>query len=427
MTFPKIISRVFSPVIAFIATLLGKDHNSGNEPKYSTDTASQKELARSSVIDRCAEGKLLGEVVMSDLGDSSPLEERFKKYKSYNRYFSGFPDELLPFVYDSAVTDILINPDGKVWVDSAKGLFSAPVTLDTKAVKQLAIRLSSMCGNRLDQSCPIMDGTLPTGIRVNAIIDPVADGVAISLRLKSVSSYKMQDLYDCNTIPVALSEIFDTLIKGKHSILISGATGTGKTTLLSAFSNSFSYGERVVFIEEVPEITSTNANSVFLHSRQKNIEGKGEISLSALVHSAMRMRPDRIVLGECRGRELADILNAFNTGHEGGLCTIHANDISNLPARLLALGYLANMSQDSIYIQSFSAFSVVLHLSRKVVDNKVHRWISQIGVFDLQDSKLVCIKCIEIDEHSKITISPQAHKLFEKLNISSRTVDNLRA
>lgn len=372
----------------------------------------------SEVVEKVLDGDSLGEAVNSTFKNKFNIYDKYRFFDYCENRFSGFDEKLFPLVNDPAVTDIMINGDGFVWVDTADGLQNTGIVLEIAQVKELAIRLASMCEKRLDNSSPIVDGTLNNGIRFNAILEPVSyGGACISLRLQRKNFYSFDSFFAKNSLHYRIAPILRKIVENKCSILISGATGSGKTTLLSALTCLFPKNERVLFIEETREIVTKHANSVFLQSRDSNIEGKGEITLSDLVHAAMRMRPDRIILGECRGKEIADILNSFNTGHEGGICTIHANSVQDTPARLIALGKLAGLDLETLFYQVSSALKIVIHLDRRKIGSRVVRWVSQIGLFELDDSnRLVCSPCVLVKDDGQIVFLPAWKKLKEMIS-----------
>ena len=254
--------------------------------------------------------------------------------------------------------------------------------------RRAAIRLASASGVRLDDACPIADGTLPGGVRLHAVLAPVSgSGTLISLRVLGTRRLGISDLAACGTLPGAVGTLLRALVASRANVLVSGATGSGKTTLLSAALALVPAGERIVCIEEVTEIAPAHPHCVHLIERAPNVEGRGAVTLADLVRAAMRMRPDRLVLGECRGPEVRDVLTALNTGHDGGWATIHANGAHDVPARLAALGALAGMSEHAVAAQAASAIDAVLHLRRAPSG---HRWVSEVGVLTRARGSLEC-------------------------------------
>jgi pilus assembly protein CpaF len=267
---------------------------------------------------------------------------------------------------DPAVTDVLVNGDRGVWVDRGSGLEPwATAGLGESAVRALAVRLAAACGQRLDDACPVVDGRLPDGTRVHAVLPPLAaDGTAISLRTLRRRALSVAELLAAGMVGVEGAALLRGLVESRANVLVSGATGVGKTTLLAAMLSLVPPDERLVCIEEAPELNPDHPHVVRLQVRRANVQGAGEIGLDQLVRAAVRMRPDRIVLGECRGPEVREVLGALNTGHDGGWATVHANAAIDVPARLVALGALAGMDPEAIAAQAVSALDAVVHLRR---------------------------------------------------------------
>ena len=268
----------------------------------------------------------------------------------------GMDPPLARLLDDPAVTDVLINGT-QVWVDRGGGLVRVDVGIRDEAdARRAAIRLASACGVRLDDARPIADGTLPGGVRLHAVLAPVSgSGTLISLRVLGTRRLGVAELEACGTLPGAVGTLLRSLVASRANVLVSGATGSGKTTLLSAALCLVPTGERIICIEEVAEIAPAHPHCVHLIERAPNVEGRGAVTLADLVRAAMRMRPDRLVLGECRGPEVRDVLTALNTGHDGGWATIHANGARDVPARLAALGALAGMGEGAVAAQAGAA------------------------------------------------------------------------
>lgn len=272
-------------------------------------------------------------------------------------------------VHLKEVTDVMVTPEGRVWIDAGDGLeerfpdipFTSP-----ERVKEYAVQLCAQLGRRLDNASPIADASASSGLRVHAVIDPLVPyGASISIRIPASASLSLKDLEKRGFLPSSWSKILRILLLRHASIIISGGTGAGKTTLLRALLNECDPRERIVAVEEVREIGRIqHGNFVSLASREKNVEGAGEVTLSQLVTATLRMRPDRIVLGECRGGEVADVLRAFNTGHRGGLVTLHSNGVEHVPRRLVSLGQLGGLSAVSLLMLVEGAFDVILHVER---------------------------------------------------------------
>lgn len=276
------------------------------------------------------------------------------------------------------VTDVLVNGAGPVWVDRGRGLERSDVDLGGPAqVRALAVRLAAAGGQRLDDACPVADARLPDGTRLHAVLPPVApDGPLLSLRVLRPAAFPLRRLVETGAVAVALEPVLRGLVAGRANVLVTGATGTGKTTLLAALLALVPPTERIVVLEEVGELAPDHPHVVRLTTRRPNVEGAGEVDLVALVRHALRMRPDRIVLGEARGAEIREVLTALNTGHEGGWATLHANAPHDVPGRLAALGALAGMSPEAVAVQAAGAVHAVVHLRR---DADVRR-VAEVGV-----------------------------------------------
>lgn len=300
----------------------------------------------------------------------------------------GMDPALSDLLDDPAVTDVLINGT-HAWVDRGGGLVRVDAGIRDEAdARRAAIRLASACGARLDDASPIADGTLPGGVRLHAVLPPVSgSGTLISLRVLGTRRLGVADLEACGTLPGAVGMLLRALVASRANVLVSGATGSGKTTLLSAALSLVPSGERIVCIEEVAEVAPAHPHCVHLVERKPNVEGRGGVTLSDLVRAAMRMRPDRLVLGECRGPEVRDVLTALNTGHDGGWATIHANGVRDVPARLAALGALAGMGEGAVAAQASSSLEAVLHMRR---DAAGRRWVSEVGVLGRARGPLEC-------------------------------------
>ncbi|MEV7973667.1 TadA family conjugal transfer-associated ATPase [Cellulomonas sp. NPDC089187] len=274
---------------------------------------------------------------------------------------------LQPLLDDPEVTDVVVNGPRQVWVERAGVLQPTEVDLgDAAAVRMLAVRLAATGGQRLDDARPTVDARLPDGTRLHAVLPPVADGCTLlSLRVVRHRPFTLADLVAGQTLAPGVDQVVEALIHARANLLISGATGTGKTTLLSTLLSLADPAERIVCIEESGELHPQHPHVVRLLVRRANVEGAGAITLEDLVRESLRMRPDRVVLGECRGPEVREVLGALNTGHDGGCTTVHANTAEDVPARLAALGALAGMSPHALATQAASALHAVIHLRRE--------------------------------------------------------------
>lgn len=270
-------------------------------------------------------------------------------------------------VRDPAVTDIFVNGPGSVWLDRGGGLERAPVAFSSEGqVRALAARLVSVGGRRLDEGSPCVDVRLDGGFRVHAVLPPISTtGTLLSIRIRREQVFSMAELRQNGMFGSLVQTLLECMVKRRLSFLISGATGSGKTTLLATLLGLCPPGERLVLIEDAAELNPFHPHVVSLEARHGNLEGGGGVDLGELVRQSLRMRPDRLVVGECRGAEVRELLAAMNTGHTGGGGTIHANTAADVPARLTALGALAGMSQEAVRLQAASAIDAVIHLERQ--------------------------------------------------------------
>lgn len=276
------------------------------------------------------------------------------------------------------VTDVLVNGPRDVWVDRGDGLHRADVDLGTPAeVRALAVRMAAVSGQRLDDAAPTVDARMPDGTRLHAVVEPVApEGAVVALRVLRQATLTLDALVDAGAVPRQWQPLLGALVAGRVNLLVSGGTGTGKTTLLAALLGLVPARERLLVVEEARELAPRHPHVVALAARRPNVEGVGEVTLTDLVRGALRMRPDRIVVGECRGAEVRELLLAMNTGHDGGMATVHANAAEHVPARLEALAALAGMPREAVAAQGAAALDVVLHLRRR----GGRRHLAQVGL-----------------------------------------------
>ncbi|MQA83090.1 MAG: TadA family conjugal transfer-associated ATPase [Streptosporangiales bacterium] len=273
---------------------------------------------------------------------------------------------LEPLLRDPEITDILVNRPEEVWVDAGDGLRRVGVRFsDEAAVRRLAQRLAGAAGRRLDDAAPYVDARLPDGIRLHAVLPPVAsEGTCVSLRMPRRRAFTLAELVAAGTVPAAGAHLLRALVTARVAFLVTGGTGSGKTTLLSAMLSLVDPGERVILAEDSAELRPAHEHVVRLETRPPNVEGAGGVTLHQLVRQALRMRPDRLVVGEVRGAEVVDLLAALNTGHEGGCGTLHANTALDVPARLEALAGAAGLHREALHSQLAAAHGVVVHLVR---------------------------------------------------------------
>jgi secretion/DNA translocation related ATPase len=287
---------------------------------------------------------------------------------------------LEPLLRAPQTTDVLVNSPDSVWVDQGSGLRRVSVRFpDEAAVRGLAQRLAALAGRRLDDASPWVDAALPDGTRLHAVLPPVAvAGTCLSLRTFRAKGFTIAELDRAGSLPRGAAGLVEQLVHARVAFLVSGGTGSGKTTLLGALLGLVDPAERLVVVEDATELRTAHPHVVRLAARPPNVEGAGEVSLRDLVRQALRMRPDRLVVGEVRGAEVAELLTALNTGHAGSAGTLHANSAEELPARLEALGALGQLERHALHSQVAAALQVALHLARFVDGRRV---LTDVAVF----------------------------------------------
>jgi pilus assembly protein CpaF len=281
---------------------------------------------------------------------------------------------------DSAVTDVLVNAPDEVWVDRGNGLERLEVRFrNDAAVRALVLRLLAGSGRRLDTSQPWVDARLPGGVRLHAVLPPVAQrATTVSLRIQRSRPFQLDELIALGTVDAALAALLRAIVAARLALVVTGGTGSGKTTLLNALLGLVDPGERIVIVEDACELRPDRPHVVSLEARTPNVDGAGAVTLRDLVRQALRMRPDRLVVGEVRGVEVCDLLAALNTGHEGSMTTLHANSPRDVPARFEALATPAGISREAVQAQLTAGVDVVVHLRR----SGAGRVVSDIGLVD---------------------------------------------
>lgn len=271
------------------------------------------------------------------------------------------------------VTDLFITGSGELWTDGRYGLQrESGWSADETTTRRLAIQLISRGGRHVDEATPFVDVRLLHGVRVHAILPPISTGgTLLSIRIPPPEQPRLTELIASGSITSAQAETLIGAVEQRTNLLVTGAGGAGKTTLLAALLAHAPPSERLVVIEDVAELRIPHPHVVGLQARQPNLEGAGGVDLSRLVREALRMRPDRLVLGECRGAEVSDLLAALNTGHDGGAGTLHANSIDDIPARIEALGALAGLGEYAIARQAVSAIGLLIHLERAGSERRI--------------------------------------------------------
>lgn len=318
-------------------------------------------------------------------------------------------------------TDVLVNGPGSVWVDRGDGL--QRVDLDVGAedgLRALAVRLAASAGRRLDDASPCVDAVLADGTRLHAVLPPVSgSGTLISLRVPSRAPLRLSELEAGGSVPPGWGPVLVAVVRRRLSLLVSGGTGSGKTTLLAAMLGLADPRERIVLVEDAGELAPAHPHVVRLQARHGNVEGAGAVGQRELVRQALRMRPDRLVVGEVRGAEVADLLLALNTGHEGGCCTVHANTASAVPARLAALGALGGLDRTALAAQAEAGLQVVVHLRRE----GALRRVVEVGVVGRSsaDGALAVVPALVADRspHHPGTRGPGWERLAELLQVAA--------
>jgi pilus assembly protein CpaF len=287
---------------------------------------------------------------------------------------------LAPFAADPAVTDLLVDGRGLLWLDAGAGLLPAPgwAPLDAVSARRLAVAVVAAGGRHLDDATPCVDARIAGIGRAHAVLPPVSTGgPLLSVRIARATPWRLADLESAGMLGEQDTALLREAVRKRRNLLICGPAGSGKTSLLAALLAEAPPTDRIVTVEDVAELAIDHPHVVGLETRQANADGAGAIGLARLVREALRMRPDRLVVGECRGAEIAELLAALNTGHDGGAGTVHSTGTEGLGARLEALGALAGLSPDALGRQVHAAIDLVVHLGR--VDGR--RLVTRIGRF----------------------------------------------
>ncbi len=316
-----------------------------------------------------SEIKSLVERILQEEENGVPLNlnERQKLFREIQDEVLGL-GPLEPFLQDPTVSDILVNTYRQIYVERFGKLdLSEARFKDDVHLRKIIDKIVSTVGRRIDESSPMVDARLPDGSRVNAIIPPLAiDGPMMSIRRFAKDPLELKDLIAFQTLTPEIGEILSGIVKTRLNVLISGGTGSGKTTLLNVLSRFIAEEERIITIEDAAELQLKQEHAIRLETRPPNIEGRGEITQRDLVKNSLRMRPDRIIVGEVRGQEAFDMLQAMNTGHDGSLTTIHANSPRDALMRLETMVAMAGMEIPSGFLRRYvsSAINVIIHLAR---------------------------------------------------------------
>jgi pilus assembly protein CpaF len=318
------------------------------------------------------------------------------------------------FVDDPAVTDVLVNAPGDVWVDRGSGLEPVGALFASEEqVRQLATRLAASVGRRLDDASPCVDLRIGAGLRLHAVLPPISpSSTLLSLRIPRHRAMALTDLADSGAFGDGAVDWLTAVVASRAAFLISGGTGCGKTTLLSALLSLVPRDERIVMVEDSAELDPRHPHVVRLEARPANVEGAGAVTLRDLVRHALRMRPDRLVVGEARGEEVVDLLAALNTGHEGGCGTLHANAPRDVPARIAALAALGGMSADAAMTQLASAVEVVLHVDRTADRG---RRLRQLAVLERDGARVEVVPAVTWDDVGRAIDGPARGRLGQRV------------
>jgi pilus assembly protein CpaF len=355
-------------------------------------------------------------------------------YSEREKLFREVQDEVLglgplePFMRDPSVSDILVNTHAQIYVERNGRLeLTEAAFKDSAHLRRVIDKIVSAVGRRIDESCPMVDARLQDGSRINAIIPPLAiDGPMLSIRRFAVDPLELEDLLTLNTLTPEVGELLKGIVKAKLNILISGGTGVGKTTLLNVLSRFIPDHERVVTIEDSAELQLKQQHVVRLETRPPNIEGKGEVTQRDLVRNSLRMRPDRIIVGEVRGSEVLDMFQAMNTGHDGSLSTIHANSARDALMRLETLVALTGLNIQSSFIKRYisSALDVIIQLTR-LVDGS--RRIVSFQELTGMEGEMITLQEIFFFEQTGLDAHGKVKGRFRAHGIRPRFVERFKA
>ncbi|UCF94336.1 MAG: CpaF family protein [Desulfobacterales bacterium] len=350
------------------------------------------------------------------------------------RFFREVEDEVLglgplePFMQDPSISDVLVNTYNQIYVErhgklsKTEGRFK-----DNDHLMKIIDKIVSSVGRHVDESTPMVDARLPDGSRVNAIIPPLAiEGPILSIRRFATTPLEIEDLILLQTLPAEMVQFLSGIVRSKINVMISGGTGSGKTTFLNVLSRFIPEAERIITIEDAAELQLKQNHLVRLETRPPNIEGRGEVTQRELVKNSLRMRPDRIILGEVRGAEALDMLQAMNTGHEGSLTTIHANSARDALLRLETMVAMANLEIPSLFLRRYisSAIEIIIHIER--LTDGTRKVVSLQEVTGMEGN---VITMQEIFSFQKRTVDAEGKVKgqFKFLGIRPKCMDRLRA
>jgi pilus assembly protein CpaF len=335
---------------------------------------------------------------------------------------------LEPFLQDPTISDILVNTHKQIYVERLGKLELTEARFkDDAHLRKIIDRIVSNVGRRIDESSPMVDARLPDGSRVNAIIPPLAvDGPILSIRRFGVDPLQLEDLVALKTLTPAIGEFFRAIVRARLNVLIAGGTGSGKTTLLNVMSSFVPATERIVTIEDSAELQLRQEHVVRLETRPPNIEGKGQVTQRDLVKNSLRMRPDRIILGEVRGDEALDMLQAMNTGHDGSLSTIHANTPRDALLRLETMVAMAGLNIPTKFVRHYisSALDILVHTTR-LPDGS--RKVVSLQELTGMEGETINLQEIFVFEQTGLDANGVARGRFKATGIRPRFVEKLKA
>jgi len=363
-------------------------------------------------------------------------EDQFKlplNMMERERIFSEIVDEVLgygplePLLKDPSVSDILVNSYKRVYVERHGKLEVTDARFkDDAHLMRIIDKIVSSVGRRIDESSPMVDARLPDGSRVNAIIPPLAlEGPSVSIRRFAVNPLELDDLIGSQTLTPEIAEVLKGIVKARLNVIISGGTGSGKTTLLNVLSRFIPEEERIVTIEDAAELQLKQEHLVRLETRPPNIEGKGEVVQRDLVRNSLRMRPDRIIVGEVRGKEAFDMLQAMNTGHDGSLTTVHANSARDALMRLETMVAMANLEIPSEFLRRYiaSAINIVIQVSR-MVDGK--RKLVSVQEITGMEGNVITMQEVFTFQQKRLDANGNVRGAFRFLGIRPRFVEKFK-
>ena len=418
--------------IKTINHIMPQSHNTNQELKEKIHRRLIDKLDLTS-IDNLPPGQLkrqVREVVEELLLEESDLTFGFNKdqlvEEILNEVFGFGPLE--PLIHDPTISDILVNTHKQVYIERYGRLeLTKTIFKDDEHLMRIIDRIVGQVGRRIDESSPMVDARLPDGSRVNAIIPPLAlDGPMLSVRKFTQHKLSIEELYQLGTLTPEMGELLKGVIKARLNVLISGGTGSGKTTLLNVLSGFIPSSERIITIEDAAELQLQQAHVIRLETRPPNVEEKGAVAQRDLVRNALRMRPDRIIVGEVRGAEALDMLQAMNTGHDGSLTTLHANTTRDALRRLETMILMAgtNLPDKAMREQISSAIHVLIHVAR-LSDGS--RKVVKISEITGMEGEVISLQDIYMYEKYGIKENGEVIGAFKATGVRPKFADNLKA